>query len=155
MTLATPARVSSHRATVRAFSQCAFIRSARVFSPRLARKASNGPMIPPTEFCRNLIRVARSGSAVTSTPPMMSEWPFRYLVAECITTSAPRLSGCWQKGVAKVLSTISSRPCALATFDRAAMSASFISGLVGVSTHSILVLGVMAASTAAMSLRST
>src|SRR3990167_10310049 len=54
MTLATPFRVSSQRATVRAFSQCAFIRSARVFSPRLARKASNGPMIPPTEFCRNL-----------------------------------------------------------------------------------------------------
>ncbi|MNV80404.1 hypothetical protein D3C71_1740060 [compost metagenome] len=84
----------------------------------------------------------------------MSEWPFRYLVAECMTTSAPSASGCWLHGVAKVLSTTRISLCALAIFDRAAMSASFIRGLVGVSTHSIRVLSVIAASTAARSVRS-
>jgi hypothetical protein len=34
-----------------------------------------------------------------------------------MTTSAPSLSGCWLQGVAKVLSTISSRPWALAILD--------------------------------------
>ena len=112
-------------------------------------------MIPPTEFCRNFSSLATSSLPATRTPPMTSEWPFRYLVAECMTTSAPSFSGCWLQGVAKVLSTTSSRPCALATFESPAMSASFISGLVGVSTQSIRVLGVIAASTAAGSLRST
>ena len=85
---------------------------------------------------------------------MTSEWPFRYLVAECMTTSAPRSSGDWHQGVAKVLSTTINRPRDLANRDRAAMSASFISGLVGVSTHSIFVSGRIAASTAARSVRS-
>ncbi|MNV68446.1 hypothetical protein D3C71_1612990 [compost metagenome] len=137
-----------------AFSLCAFMRRPRVFSPRLARKASNGPMTPPMEFCRNLICAAISASLATRTPPTMSEWPFRYLVAECMTTSAPRANGCWLHGVAKVLSTTRISLCALAILDRASMSASFISGLVGVSTHSIRVLSVIAASTAARSVRS-
>ena len=35
----------------------------------------------------------------------MSLWPFRYLVVECSTMSAPSSSGRWKNGVAKVLST--------------------------------------------------
>jgi hypothetical protein len=37
---------------------------------------------------------------------MMSEWPFRYLVVECMTTSAPSSRGRWLNGEANVLSTI-------------------------------------------------
>ncbi|MNN86635.1 hypothetical protein D3C81_2040730 [compost metagenome] len=73
MTLATPALSSSQRATAMAFSLCAFMRRPRVFSPRLARKASNGPMTPPMEFCRNLIWAAISASLATRTPATMSE----------------------------------------------------------------------------------
>ena len=112
-------------------------------------------MMPPTEFWRNFSSFANSASPVTSAPPMMSEWPFRYLVAECMTMSAPRLSGCWLHGVAKVLSTTSFSPRAFAIFDRPSISASFISGLVGVSAQIIRVLGVIAASTAFRSDRST
>ena len=39
---------------------------------------------------------------------MMSEWPFKYFVVECRTTSAPNWSGCWKNGVANVLSTTNS-----------------------------------------------
>src|SRR3546814_8133177 len=41
----------------------------------------------------------------------MSEWPLRYLVAECITMSAPCSSGRCRIGEAKVLSATISRPC--------------------------------------------
>ena len=37
-------------------------------------------------------------------PPMLSEWPFKYLVAEWITMSKPYSSGRCAQGVAKVLS---------------------------------------------------
>ena len=42
-------------------------------------------------------------------PPTTSEWPPRYLVVECTTTSAPSASGCCRYGVANVLSTTQRR----------------------------------------------
>ena len=39
-----------------------------------------------------------------ATPATTSEWPLRYLVAECTTTSKPRSSGRCRYGEAKVLS---------------------------------------------------
>ena len=45
------------------------------------------------------MRSASSASATTATPPTMSECPFRNLVAECMTMSAPSSSGRWIHGV--------------------------------------------------------
>ena len=58
---------------------------------------------------------ASSRSRTTSAPPTTSEWPPKYLVVEWTTTSAPRVSGCWRYGDAKVLSTTSSAPASWAT----------------------------------------
>ncbi|SKZ58031.1 Uncharacterised protein [Mycobacteroides abscessus subsp. abscessus] len=91
-------------------------------------------------------------SSVTRAPPTTSEWPPRYLVVECSTTSAPSSSGRCRYGVAKVLSTTSFAFASCAISPRRAMSPTFSSGLVGVSTHTSLVFGVIAARTASMSL---
>src|ERR687892_19908 len=74
--------------------------------------------------------------AVTSAPATTSLWPFRYLVAECITRSAPRSSGRVSSGVATVLSTASSAPAACASLAAAAMSVIAQVGLAGVSIQS-------------------
>ena len=84
------------------------MRSASVFTPRSARKQSNGPAIAPTAFCRKPSRSRssawRRSPPTTATPPIMSEWPFRYLVVECTTMSKPSSSGRCTHGLAKVLS---------------------------------------------------
>ena len=77
----------------------------------------------------------RRGRCTTSAPPTTSEWPPQYFVVECTTTSAPRVSGCWRYGEAKVLSTTSSAPASCATAASASMSPMLSSGLVGVSTQ--------------------
>ena len=70
--------------------------------------------------------------------------------------SAPSESGCCNAGEAKVLSTTESTSWRCARAARAAMSLIFMSGLLGVSTHSSFVRpGMIAASTAARSPRST
>ena len=95
---------------------------------------------------------ARSRSRTTSAPPTTSEWPPQYFVVECTTTSAPRVSGCWRYGEAKVLSTTSSAPASWATAASASMSPMLSSGLVGVSTHTSFVCpGRIAARTASTS----
>ena len=79
-----------------------------------------------------------------------------YFVVECTTTSAPSARGCCRYGVANVLSTTSSAPAARHIAAIAAMSLTPSNGLVGVSTHTTLVLpGSIAASTASRSVRST
>ena len=68
------------------------------------------------------------------------------------TTSAPRVSGVWRYGDAKVLSTTSSAPASWATAAIASMSPMLSSGLVGVSTQTSRVSpGRMAARTASRS----
>ena len=59
-----------------------------------------------------------------------------YLVVECTTRSAPRVSGCCQPGERKVLSTTVSAPAARPSCAQAAMSVMRSSGLLGVSIHS-------------------
>ena len=54
-------------------------------------------------------------------------------MAECITMSAPKESGCCRNGVAKVLSTTVSAPASRATSAADRMSAILSNGLVGVS----------------------
>src|SRR5207244_11228439 len=85
-------------------------------------------MAPP------LLRVATrraqnaSSRAVVSVPAITSLCPFRYLVAECMTRSAPRLSGRVSTGVAAVLSTASNAPPAWAISAAPAMSVTDHSG---------------------------
>jgi hypothetical protein len=125
------------------------MRSASVFRPRSARKLSNGPATPPTAFCKyascSASGASRSSLPITTTPPMMSEWPLRYLVAECTTMSKPCSSGRWIQGLAKVLSAtaISLRSCAI--FATASRSISLSRGLLGVSIQIIFVSGRIAA----------
>ena len=71
-----------------------------------------------------------------SAPPITSLWPARALVRLCITRSAPRASGRWRNGVAKVLSTTTTRPRACAAAHTAARSTISSPGLVGLSTIS-------------------
>jgi hypothetical protein len=80
-----------------------------------------------------------SRRAQASAPAITSEWPLRYLVAECITISAPSFSGCANTGVATVESTASIAPASCAMAATAAMSVIDHSGLDGVSTHTSLV----------------
>mmetsp|Transcript_18044 Transcript_18044/g.37010 ORF Transcript_18044/g.37010 Transcript_18044/m.37010 type:complete len:204 (+) Transcript_18044:955-1566(+) len=75
-----------------------------------------------------------------------SEWPFKYLVAECTTRSAPRCSGDIPAGLRNVLSTTTS---ALGHWERLAAttrftSTSFMVGLVGDSIQTMAVSGVSA-----------
>ncbi len=74
-----------------------------------------------------------------------------YLVVECSATSAPSCSGCCRYGEANVLSTTIFAPASCAMSDSASMSPMLRSGFVGVSTHTSLVLGRMAARTASTS----
>src|SRR5579863_5493871 len=72
-------------------------------------------------------------------PAITSEWPFKYLVAECITTSEPSAIGRVRIGVAQVESTASAAPAAWAMRAAASMSLTPHSGLLGVSSQTSLV----------------
>ena len=97
-----------------------------------------------------------SSRAKPSAPATTSEWPFRYLVAECITTSAPSASGRVKTGVAQVESTASRAPAAWAIRAAPAMSLTPQSGLLGVSSQiSFVAPGLTARSSAARSSVST
>ena len=74
-----------------------------------------------------------------------------YLVVECSTTSAPSVNGCCNAGEAKVLSTNTFAELCRPSSAIAAISAMDSTGLVGVSTHTSRVRGVMAARTASTS----
>ncbi len=83
--------------------------------PRSSSHASNDPIVPPSCARIALMRCQKaSSSRVASAPAIRSEWPFRYLVAECMTMSAPRSSGRVSTGVAAVESTASFAPAAFA-----------------------------------------
>ena len=105
---------------------------AAVRSPRRARNAACGSRQPPRTFI-----VARAASMrardPTSAPPMRSLWPASALVRLCITRSAPSASGRCSSGVAKVLSTTTTRPRACAAAHTASRSTTSSVGLVGLS----------------------
>jgi len=84
----------------------------------------------------------------------MSEWPFRYFVAECNTRSAPYSIGRCRIGEQNVLSTTKSSPCLRANAPTLARSTTVSIGLVGVSAQIMRVFGFSAAFSAAASLRS-
>ena len=90
-----------------------------------------------------------------TTPPVTSEWPPMYLVAECTTRSAPCSSGRQITGGARVESTTSSAPASCAISDSLRRSATAVVGLAIVSAYTILVVGRMAAWTWSRSVMST
>ena len=102
--------------------------------PRISSQASNGPRVAP--ICARTWPMRSHNAlraAVASAPATTSEWPLRYLVAECMTMSAPSASGRVKIGVETVESTHSSAPAACAMSETAAMSVMVHSGLLGVS----------------------
>ena len=104
--------------------------------PRNRSQASNGPSTAPARNRISLIRAQNASSrAGTRAPARTSWWPFRYLVAECMTMSAPSSIGRVSTGVATVLSTTSRAPAACASSAAAAMSVTAQVGLAGVSTQ--------------------
>jgi len=98
--------------------------------PRSCRESRRCRCAPPTSLCQN-----SSVRAVVSDPAITSLWPFKYLVAECMTRSAPSASGRVRTGVAAVLSTASRPPTAWAISAAPAMSVIGHNGLAGVSIH--------------------
>src|SRR5271165_3855235 len=76
-----------------------------------------------------------SSRAKQSAPATTSEWPLRYLLAECIATSAPSASGRVKTGVAQVESTATNAPAAWAIRAAPSMSLTPQSGLLGVSSQ--------------------
>ena len=66
----------------------------------VSSQASNGPRMAPWSWRMVRMRAQSSSSAaVTRAPAITSLWPFRYLVAECMTRSAPSASGRVRTGV--------------------------------------------------------
>ena len=110
-------------------------RSARVLAPRMARKASSVPGVAPVNS-RDFLRACQSASSfVVATPASKSEWPPMNLVADCRDTVAPNLSGCWFKGVAKVLSTATIAPGLRGAAQTASRSATVSNGFEGDSSQ--------------------
>ena len=99
-----PARNS---ASARPLALCCAMRSASVLVPRSTSQESNGLRIAPAAFWTNCSHSMSSSRAATTTPPMLSLWPFRYFVVLCTTRSAPSSIGRWRHGLANVLSTTS------------------------------------------------
>ena len=64
-----------------------------VFMPRRRSHESKGARPDPSAFCTKAMRLEISGSRTQTTPPVTSECPDRYLVAEWMTMSAPSLQG--------------------------------------------------------------
>ena len=95
-----------------ALAAAARTRRSSVRRPRISRNASNGPRIRPCSLRMSAARAASpSARAKPSAPAIASEWPLRYLVAECMTTSAPSSSGRVKIGVAQVEVDRQRRPC--------------------------------------------
>ncbi len=53
-------------------------------------------------MCGKLPLVQSNLPESTMMPPMAVPWPPIHLVVECTTMSAPRRSGCWKYGEAKI-----------------------------------------------------
>ena len=106
----------------------------KVRIPRNNKKASKLPRIAPPPLRTLEIRSQNESlRAVVRLPAITSLCPLRYLVAECMTRSAPSAKGRVRTGVAVVLSTASTAPAAWAISAAPSMSVTDHSGLAGVS----------------------
>ncbi len=76
-----------------------------------------------------------------TVPATMSEWPFRYFVALCMTSSKPCSAGRKLTGVAKVASIVETRPRRFANAATAGRSITRSSGFVIASQWTSRVVG--------------
>ena len=95
MTFSTRGCFSSQRATAMALLQWRSMRKRQGLQAAQRQETVEGPGDGADGVLQDRSRRSwRSAfSPTTSTPPTMSEWPFRYLVAECMTMSKPSSSG--------------------------------------------------------------
>src|SRR5260370_891286 len=109
--------------------------------PRSRSQASTGPKSAPFEVRSATRRVQNSSAtAVTNAPATTSVWPFKYLVAECMTRSQPSLIGWVSTAAATVLSIATRAPAVCPSSAAAAMSVTTHVGLAGLSSQSSFVL---------------
>src|SRR5688572_11313752 len=111
-----------------------------VSMPLSTTQALNGDSVKPAVRINGMNFSSISFWLQHNAPAITRPWPSRYLVPECITMSAPSLIGCCSAGEQKQLSTTSSAPAPCAILASAAMSHTSVSGLVGDSANSSLVL---------------
>src|SRR5918994_1853643 len=108
--------------------------------PLRVSQHSKGEGIAPPECWTFLICWNGPSSLLaTTTPPITSEWPPRYLVVACTTRSAPSSRGRCRTGVAQVLSQASRAPASRAIPEISRTSVIFRRGFEGVSTQNDLV----------------
>ena len=110
---------------------------------------------PPSFWMARISWNMGPSAALTTTPPVTSPCPPRYLVEEWTARSAPSSRQRCRTGVAQVLSQTQASPRSWASCATWAMSVILSSGLDGVSTRMSLVAGVIASLTASMSVMST
>ena len=122
----------SAAANTDAVEQARRTRSGSVSRPRRSRNASSGDSDPPVSTRTPRMLLISSIRPVT-TPPVASEWPPMYLVAEWMTRSAPCSSGRQITGGANVESTTSSAPLSCAISASLRRSATAVVGLAIVS----------------------
>ena len=126
-----------------------------VSSPLSTTHALNGDSVMPAVRTTGPNTSTMSFDGPHKAPAITRPWPSRYLVPECITRSAPNSAGRCNAGEQKQLSTASKAPTLCARSASAAMSQTSVSGLVGVSANSSLVVGRNAAFHSAMSVCDT
>ena len=124
-----------------AFSVAFSKRKKSVLIPLINKNASNDCKTDPCNFLFSAIPSQNSsGDFTDNEPDVMSEWPFRYLVAECIEISAPKFNALVAQGGVAVQSVRSFAPLECAMSAAFEMSVTAQSGLFGVSTQTRAVL---------------
>ena len=131
--------VEVRRRSRRAFSQCWRMRTRERLDAAQHEPASNGP----GHRAERLLQEARAARAsassfVATKPPTTSEWPPRYFVVECTTTSAPSVERLLQvRRRERVVDDERARRPRAPRRRRARMSTTFSSGFDGVSTQTM------------------
>jgi len=109
------------------------MRNSRVSRPFKNTQALNADNVgPAVRTYGNTLPMMKS-LLPTIAPPTILPCPSKYLVAECMTTSAPRANGFWSAGVQKQLSTANKALAFLAILEMALISAISVKGFDGVS----------------------
>ncbi len=145
------ARDSSQRATARRVRLVALHAQRQRLDAAQHQEAVDrrGGCRPWRSGGRRAGRAARRRWPITA-PPTTSEWPFRYLVVECTTRSAPSSSGRWKYGRHEgVVDGQATRRAAGTIAATAAMSASAAAGWSASRPSTSRVFGSIAAATAA------
>ncbi len=120
------------------------MRIESVSRPFNTTQALKGDRLMPALRITGTKRSLTSASLPQMAPAITRPWPSRYLVPEWMTRSAPYSIGRCSAGEQKQLSTASQAPPFFAIADKAAMSHTSVSGLVGDSANSSRVFGLIA-----------